>query len=200
MPFAEYGFNKSHAAAYALIAYQTAYLKYYYKEDFIAATMSTELSNTDKLREFVEELKRLKIEIIRPNINLCFADFKSEKNKIFYALSGIKSVGREAVSNLVKEREKNGKFKSLKDFIKRSNPKDINKLQLEGLTKAGAFDDLESNRSTLLNSIPNIIQLNKSLWDEKQSKQNNLFEDSVAKTIYFLVQMKLKNGLIMKYL
>ena len=106
MPFAEYGFNKSHAAAYALIAYQTAFLKYYYKEDFIAATMSTELSNTDKLREFVEELKRLKIEIIRPNINLCFADFKSEKNKIFYALSGIKSVGREAVSNLVKERKK----------------------------------------------------------------------------------------------
>ena len=140
--------------------------------------MSTELSNTDKLREFVEELKRLKIEIIRPNINLCFADFKSEKNKIFYALSGIKSVGREAVSNLVKEREKNGKFKSINDFIKRVNPKDINKLQLEGLTKAGAFDDLESNRSTLLNSIPNIIQLNKSLWDEKQSKQNNLFEDN----------------------
>ena len=178
MPFAEYGFNKSHAAAYALIAYQTAFLKYYYKEDFIAATMSTELSNTDKLREFVEELKRLKIEIIRPNINLCFADFKSEKNKIFYALSGIKSVGREAVSNLVKEREKNGKFKSINDFIKRANPKDINKLQLEGLTKAGAFDDLESNRSALLNSIPNIIQLNKSLWDEKQSKQNNLFEDN----------------------
>ena len=140
--------------------------------------MSTELSNTDKLREFVEELKRLKIEIIRPNINLCFADFKSEKNKIFYALSGIKSVGREAVSNLVKEREKNGKFKSINDFIKRANPKDINKLQLEGLTKAGAFDDLESNRSALLNSIPNIIQLNKSLWDEKQSKQNNLFEDN----------------------
>ncbi len=180
MPFAEYGFNKSHAAAYALIAYQTAYLKYYYKEDFIAATMSTELSNTDKLREFVEELKRLKIEIIRPNINLCFADFKSEKNKIYYALSGIKSVGREAVNNLVKEREKNGKFKSLNDFIKRSNPKDINKLQLEGLTKAGAFDDLESNRSTLLNSIPNIIQLNKSMWDEKQSKQNNLFEDNIS--------------------
>ncbi len=178
MPFAEYGFNKSHAAAYALIAYQTAFLKYYHKEDFIAATMSTELSNTDKLREFVEELKRLKIEIIRPNINLCFSDFKSEKNKIFYALSGIKSVGREAVSNLVKEREKNGKFKSINDFIKRSNPKDINKLQLEGLTKAGAFDDLESNRSTLLNLIPNIIQLNKSLWDEKQSKQNNLFEDN----------------------
>ena len=178
MPFAEYGFNKSHAAAYALIAYQTAYLKFYYKEDFIAATMSTELSNTDKLREFVEELKRLNIEIVRPNINTCFADFKPEKNKIYYALSGIKSVGREAVSNLINERQKNGKFKSINDFIKRSNPKDINKLQLEGLTKAGAFDDLEKNRKALFESIPKIIQLNKSLWEEKESNQNSLFEDS----------------------
>ena len=178
MPFAEYGFNKSHAAAYALIAYQTAYLKFYYKEDFIAATMSTELSNTDKLREFVEELKRLNIEIVRPNINTCFADFKPEKNKIYYALSGIKSVGREAVSNLINERLKNGKFKSLNDFIKRSNPKDINKLQLEGLTKAGAFDDLEKSRKTLFESIPKIIQLNKVLWEEKESNQNSLFEDS----------------------
>ncbi len=175
MPFAEYGFNKSHAAAYALIAYQTAYLKHHHKEDFIAATMSTELSNTDKLRLFVEELKRLNIKIERPNINTCFADFKPEKNKIFYALSGIKSVGKEAVSNLVNERIKNGKFKSLNDFIKRANPKDINKLQLEGLTKAGAFDDLENNRKALIDSIPKIIQFNKSLWEEKQSKQNNLF-------------------------
>ena len=178
MPFAEYGFNKSHAAAYALIAYQTAYLKFYYKEDFIAATMSTELSNTDKLREFVEELKRLNIEIVRPNINTCFADFKPEKNKIYYALSGIKSVGREAVSNLINERLENGKFKSINDFIKRSNPKDINKLQLEGLTKAGAFDDLEKNRKVLFESIPKIIQLNKSLWEEKESNQNSLFADS----------------------
>ena len=178
MPFAEYGFNKSHAAAYALIAYQTAYLKFYYKEDFIAATMSTELSNTDKLREFVEELKRLNIEIVRPNINTCFADFKPEKSKIYYALSGIKSVGREAVSNLINERLENGKFKSINDFIKRSNPKDINKLQLEGLTKAGAFDDLEKNRKALFESIPKIIQLNKSLWEEKESNQNSLFADS----------------------
>ena len=177
-PFAEYGFNKSHAAAYALIAYQTAYLKHYYKEDFIAATMSTELSNTDKLREFVEELKRLNIEIVRPDINKCFADFKPEKNKIYYALSGIKSVGREAVLNLVKEREKNGKFKSLDDFVKRANPKDINKLQLEGLVKAGAFDNLESNRVVLLKSIPKLIQLNKSLWEEKISNQNSLFSDN----------------------
>ena len=185
-PFAEYGFNKSHATAYALIAYQTAYLKKYYPEDFIAATMSTELSNTDKLREFVEELKRLKIEIIRPNINLCFADFKSEKNKIFYALSGIKSVGKEAVSNIIAEREKNGLYKSIKDFIQRVSPKDLNKLQLEGLVKAGAFDSLEKNRSSLFHSIPRLIQLNKKNWEEKASNQNTLFSnESSDENIFF---------------
>jgi len=182
-PFAEYGFNKSHAAAYALIAYQTAYLKHYYKEEFIAATMSTELSNTDKLREFVQELKRLNIEIIRPNINKCYADFKADKNKIYYALSGIKSVGYEAISNVVSERETNGPFKSLEEFIKRVNPKDINKLQLEGLAKAGAFDELCKSRSSLFNSIPKLIQINKSMWEEKNSMQNNLFQENSDKNI-----------------
>ncbi len=185
-PFAEYGFNKSHAAAYALIAYQTAYLKYYYKEDFIAATMSSELSSTDKLREFVEELKRLKIDIVRPNINKCYADFKAENNKIYYALSGIKSVGYEAISNIIKEREKNGIFKSLDDFIERVNPKDINKLQLEGLVKAGAFDEIEKNRIAMLKSIPNLIQINKSISEEKFSNQKNLFDSNSATDIKIL--------------
>ena len=174
-PFAEYGFNKSHAAAYALIAYQTAFLKCYHPEDFIAATMSTELSNTDKLREFVEELKRLKINIVRPCINRSFADFKSEKNKIYYALSAIKSVGKEAISNIIKEREENGKFDSINNFLNRVNPKDLNKLQLEGLVKAGAFDELYNDRSSFLRAIPKIIQENKKLWDEKISNQTSLF-------------------------
>ena len=191
-PFAEYGFNKSHAAAYALIAYQTAYLKNYYPEDFIAATMSTELSNTDKLREFVEELKRLKIKIERPNINKCFEDFKSQKNKIYYSLSAIKSVGKEAIANIVRERLKNGAFKSLKDFIIRVNPKDINKLQLEGLVKAGAFDDLENNRNSLLNSIPKLIQLNKSISEEKLSNQSSLFEKNSKEESYDFELSKVK--------
>ena len=176
-PFAEYGFNKSHAAAYALIAYQTAYLKTYYKEDFIAATMSTELTNTGKLREFVEELKRLKVEVVRPNINSCYAEFKAEKNKIFYGLGAIKSVGFEAVSNIIKEREKNGKFKSLNDFINRINQKDVNKLQLEGLVKAGAFDTFEKNRKKLVNSIPKIIQTIKKINEDKNSNQASLFQN-----------------------
>ena len=176
-PFAEYGFNKSHAAAYALIAFQTAFLKTYFKEEFIAATMSTELTNTSKLREFVDELKRLKVEVVSPNINLCFADFKAERNKIFYGLGAIKNVGFEAVSNLIIEREKNGNYKSLLDFVKRVNPKDINKLQLEGLVKSGVFDELEKNRGLLYHSIPKIIQLNKFHYENKISKQNDLFGD-----------------------
>ena len=179
-PFAEYGFNKSHAAAYALIAYQTAFLKRYYPEDFIAATMSTELSNTDKLREFVEELKRLKINIVRPCINRSFADFKSEKNKIYYALSAIKSVGKEAISNIIKEREENGKFDSINNFLNRVNPKDLNKLQLEGLVKAGVFDELYNDRSSFLRAIPKIIQENKKLWDEKISNQTSLFNSKTG--------------------
>ena len=176
-PFAQYGFNKSHAAAYALIAYQTAYLKTYFKEDFIAATMSTELTNTGKLREFVEELKRLKVEVVRPCINSCFVEFKAETNKIFYGLGAIKSVGFEAISNVVKEREKNGQFDSLSDFISRVDPKDVNKLQLEGLVKAGAFDKLDSNRGKIFDSIPKIIQTIKNNHEDKVNNQTNLFAD-----------------------
>ncbi len=176
-PFAQYGFNKSHAAAYALIAYQTAFLKTYHKEDFIAATMSTELTNTSKLREFVEELKRLKIDIVKPSINKCFSDFKAIDGKIIYGLGAIKNVGLEAISNIVNEREKNGIFKSLIDFINRVNARDVNKLQLEGLVKAGAFDEFEKDRNKILNSIPKIIQQIKNINNDKDNQQTNLFGD-----------------------
>ena len=176
-PFAQYGFNKSHAAAYALIAYQTAFLKTYYKEDFIAATMSTELTNTSKLREFVEELKKLKIEIVKPSINNCFSDFRAINGKLVYGLSAIKNVGSEAIINIINEREKNGKFKSLIDFINRVSAKDVNKLQLEGLVKAGAFDEFDQDRAKILNSIPKIIQQIKNVNDDKDNNQTSLFGD-----------------------
>ena len=99
-PFAEYGFNKSHAAAYAIISYQTAFLKTYYPREFIAASMTMDISNQNKLSEFYEELKRLNVEIIRPDINECFADFRTMDDKFYYALGGIKAVGYEAISNL----------------------------------------------------------------------------------------------------
>jgi len=180
-PFADYGFNKSHAVAYALIAFQTAYLKTYHKEEFIAASMSTTLTNTSKLREYVEELKRLNVEVIRPSINNCFAEFKAETNKIFYGLGAIKSVGFEAISNIVNEREKNGKFKTFTDFINRTDPKDVNKLQLEGLVKAGAFDEIDLNRKKLFEAIPKIIQTIKSKHEEKVSNQKNLFDNITNK-------------------
>ena len=178
-PFAEYGFNKSHAAAYAIISYQTAYLKTYYPKEFIAASMTMDISNQNKLSEFYEELKRLNVETIRPDINECFADFRTIDGKFYYALGGIKAVGYEAISNIVKERDLNGKFESINDFINRVNPKDINKLQLEGLVKAGAFDNLNSNRQAIFNSIPNLILKNKNISENKLANQIDLFSDNI---------------------
>ncbi len=181
-PFAEYGFNKSHAAAYAIISYQTAFLKTYYPKEFIAASMSMDISNQNKLSEFYEELKRLKVEIVRPDINQCFADFRTINDKFYYALGGIKAVGYEAISNIVKERNLNGKFVSINDFINRVNPKDINKLQLEGLVKAGAFDKLNLNRKALFDSIPSMIAKSKNIFENKSANQIDLFsEDEIIK-------------------
>ncbi len=176
-PFAEYGFNKSHAAAYAIISYQTAFLKTYYPKEFIAASMTMDLSNQNKLSEFYEELKRLNIEVVRPDINKCFADFRTIDDKFYYALGGIKAVGFEAISNIVEERILNGNFESINDFINRVNPKDINKLQLEGLVKAGAFDKLNANRQALYNSIPAMIAKNKNIFDNKSANQIDLFSE-----------------------
>ena len=177
-PFAEYGFNKSHAAAYAIVSYQTAYLKTYFPKEFIAASMTMDISNQNKLSEFYEELKRLNIEVIRPDINNCFADFKTDGEKFYYALGAVKAVGYEAVSNIVDERLKNGKFKSIHDFLNRVNPKDINKLQLEGLVKAGAFDNIIENRQSLFNSIPNFITISKNIYENKSINQINLFDQN----------------------
>jgi len=197
-PFAEYGFNKSHAAAYAIIAYQTAYLKTYYAHEFFAASMSMELSNQKKLSEFYEELKRLDINIVRPDINKCFADFTSNGKEFLYALGAIKNVGYEAITNVVKEREKNGKFITLTDFINRVKPKDINKLQLEGLVKAGAFDNLNNNRQSLFNSIPNIILKSKNHFENDLLNQIDLFQEEteiddtyLEKTDYWNTDTKL---------
>ena len=181
-PFAEYGFNKSHAAAYAIIAYQTAFLKTYYPHEFFAASMSMELSNQKKLSEFYEELKRLGINIIRPDINKCYADFSSDGKNFLYALGAIKSVGFEAISKIVEERNKNGVFKDLTDFINRVNPKYINKLQLEGLVKAGGFDNLYKNRHSLYNSIPNIILKSKNIFENNSVNQIDLFQEDNDET------------------
>ncbi len=187
-PFAEYGFNKSHAAAYAIIAYQTSYLKTHHTHEFFSASMSMELSNQSKLSEFYEELNRLNINIIRPDINSCFADFKSDGKNFYYALGALKNVGYEAINNIVKERQNNGPFISMNDFIKRVNPKDINKLQLEGLVKAGAFDKINNNRQSLNNSIPNLILKSKNYFENESANQIELFSTNNDKDDKFLDQ------------
>ncbi len=176
-PFAEYGFNKSHAAAYAIISYQTAFLKTYYPKEFIGASMTMDISNQNKLSEFYEELKRLNVDVVRPDVNECFADFRAIDDKFYYALGGIKAVGYEAISNVVKERTENGKFKSINDFLNRVIPKDMNKLQLEGLVKAGAFDSINENRQSLFDSIPNFILKTKNIFENKSANQIDLFSE-----------------------
>ena len=175
-PFAEYGFNKSHAAAYAIIAYQTAFLKCYFPNEFFSASMTMDISSQSKLGEFYEELNRLDINVERPNINKCYADFRSDNENFYYALGAIKNVGFEAISNIVEERKKNGEFKSINNFIERINPKNLNKLQLEGLVKAGAFDSLVDNRQSLYDSIPSLILKSKNIFENKSINQINLFE------------------------
>jgi DNA polymerase-3 subunit alpha len=155
--------------------------------------MSNELSNTDKLSEFFEELKRLKIKIQKPCINECFAEFVPKENNLFYALGAIKNVGFEAISQVVKERNKNGKFKSVSDFINRVNPKNINKLQLEGLVKAGAFDSIFENRRALFDNIPNIIQTSKNIHENKANNQSSLFAEDIHKISYLMHDKNLPN-------
>ena len=116
--------------------------------------------------------------MIRPNINVSYTDFRAINNKIYYGLGAIKNVGSVAVSQIIKEREQNGKFKSIFDFIKRIDPKNINKLQLEGLIKAGAFDDFDKNRRRLVESVPTIISTAKNIFENKIAKQNSLFDES----------------------
>ena len=188
-PFAEYGFNKSHAAAYAVIAYQTAYLKTYYPHEFFVASMSMELSNQKKLSEFFEELKRLSIPIIRPDINKSFANFSSDGKNFYYALGAIKNVGFDSISNVINERVKNGEFKNLSDFINRIDPKDVNKLQLEGLVQAGAFDQINNNRQSLFNSIPSIILKSKNIYENRSLNQIDLFGEQETDLTNFLVNI-----------
>ena len=126
----------------------------------------------------MEELKRLKVEIIKPSINKCFAEFKAIDGKIYYGLGAIKNVGFEAISNIIRERENNGKFKSFENFMNRVNTKDVNKLQLEGLTKAGVFDEFNLDRNRIFSSIPKIIQQIKNINADKDTQQTNLFGDN----------------------
>ena len=159
--FAKYAFNKSHAAAYAVLSYQTAYLKAYYPEEFMAATLNSYLGNLDKVPYYVEECRRLNIEILKPDINKSETKFtvstEDGKRKIRFGMGSIKNVGTAAVDTIVKEREKNGSYKSFTDFCERIQGEAVNKKCIESLIKAGVFDEFEQTRSTLMASFEEIL-------------------------------------------
>ena len=181
--FAGYGFNKSHAAAYALVAYQTAFLKANYAVEFLAASMTYDLGNTDKLDTFRQELKRLDIPLLPPDINRSAADFAVETlepaaNGVRYALGAVKGVGVEAMRSLVAERDAHGVFCSLADFAGRIDAGAVNRRQLENLIRGGAFDGLEPNRARLLHGADRLVRQAHAAAEERASNQVNLFGDT----------------------
>ncbi len=173
--FAEYGFNKSHAAAYSLISYQTAYLKAHYPVEFMCAIMDFDITNTDKISFYSEEVKKMGFKVLPPDINFSNAQFKVEDGNIRFALSGIKGVGEANMRAIEEERARGGKFKSLSDFIHRVDIKQINRKQIEQLIKGGAFDCLEPNRQKLFVNIDNILRHMASASELKTSSQTSLF-------------------------
>src|SRR3982075_2624083 len=172
--FADYGFNKSHAAAYALVAYQTAYMKANYPVEFLAASMTYDMANTDKLAEFRAEAQRLKIKVEPPSVNRSDVMFEVEGNTIFYALAALKGVGREAVKAIVEARGEKP-FRDLTDFSARVNPRAINKRVLESLAAAGAFDALEGNRARVHAGVDVILAAAQRRHEDAEIGQNDMF-------------------------
>jgi DNA polymerase-3 subunit alpha len=175
-PFAGYGFNKSHAAGYALIAYQTAYLKAIFPTEFMAALMSCDSDNTDKIVREIEECRHMKIEVLPPDVNESFTRFTVVGNKkIRFGLSAIKGVGAGSIQSILEARgEDEIKFSSLEDFVKRVNQKVINKKTIEALAKAGAMDSL-AERNLILENFENIVSFVKENDTHKNTGQTDLF-------------------------
>jgi DNA polymerase III alpha subunit len=175
--FAGYGFNKSHSAAYAMITFQTAYLKAHYPAEFMASLLSTESRNMDKIALYVEETKSMGIEILSPNIDKSQKGFsilkKGKKEQVLFGLEGIKGVGESAVETIING-QKNGKFTDIPDFLNRVKP---NKGTLESLIKAGAFDETPYNRRTLLGNIEKIVQFSSEVGKIQKSASDGLFGD-----------------------
>ena len=173
--FASYGFNKSHAAAYSLISYQTAYLKAHYPVEFLCAVMSLDITNTEKLLLYKEECKKMGFEVLKPDINKSGADFAVEDGNIRYALGAIKGVGAANMQAIEDERRAHGPYKDLSDFIHRTDIKQINRRQMEQLAKAGAFDCLDKNRGKIFANIETIMQHIAAASELKTSSQASLF-------------------------
>lgn len=186
--FASYAFNKSHAAAYALISYQTAYLKNKYPSAYMASLLTSVLSNTDKINEYIDYCKNKNINVLPPNINTGNIGFTQFGKDVNFGLLAIKNLGKGVLENIIKEREENGNFTSLQNFIERMHGKDINKRAVENLIKSGAFDTFANNRREMLNSFEKIMDIvsdndkrnikgQMSLFSMYEDEQNSLLQE-----------------------
>ncbi|KAF0715671.1 DNA polymerase III subunit alpha, partial [Aphis craccivora] len=174
--FAGYGFNKSHSVAYALVSYQTLWLKTYYPAEFIASTMNSDIDNIEKIIVLVHETFNMKLKIISPNINLSKYEFYVDNfNNIIYGLGAIKGIGENSIKSIIEERDKNGYFYDLFDFCTRCDPNKINRRILEKLIMSGSFDSINEDRNYLLNLIENAIKISKEHMRIKNNRQASLF-------------------------
>ncbi len=186
MDFASYAFNKSHAAAYAVIAYQTAWLKCYYPVEFIAALLNSFMGSSDKISQYVHECRKLDIEVLPPDINESDVRFTVVNGKIRFGLAAVKNVGENAVRTIIDERNGNGNFKSFRDFLERVDGKDVNKRCIESLIKSGAFDSLGVYRSKLMAVYEKMMEGIANLRKKSMEGQLSIFDmasnDNDAKT------------------
>ncbi|MGZ5985217.1 MAG: DNA polymerase III subunit alpha, partial [Caulobacteraceae bacterium] len=173
--FAGYGFNKSHAAAYAVVSYQTAWLKANAPVEFFAASMSLDISNTDKLAVFYQDAKRFGVPVRAPDVNRSDADFEVEEGEVLYALGAIRNVGLEAMKHLVAVRREGGPFRDLFDFVERVDPRMVNRRALENLARAGAFDTIHPNRAQIMAAAEDLLAYGQSVAAERASSQVSLF-------------------------
>ncbi|WP_449375873.1 DNA polymerase III subunit alpha, partial [Bosea thiooxidans] len=188
--FADYGFNKSHAAAYAVVAFQTAYLKANYPVEFLAASMTLDMGNTDKLSEFRRDAERLGIKVERPAINRSGVEFDVAEGKIFYALGAIKGVGRAAVESVVTARQSGGPFRDLADLARRIDTKLVNRRTLEALIAAGALDELEEDRARAMAAIDGMLALSNRVRDEAAAGQFDLLGGGVVQEAFRIPQVE----------
>ena len=178
--FADYGFNKSHSAPYALLTYQTAYLKANYPVEFLAASMTLEMGNTDKLAEFRAEAERLSIKVEPPSVNRSGVEFDVEGNTIYYALAALRGVGKQAVETVISARS-DKPFTDLGDFARRINPRAVNKRVLESLAASGAFDALEPNRARAYAAVDTVMGAAQRAHENESVGQNELFAGPATK-------------------
>jgi DNA polymerase-3 subunit alpha len=180
--FARYGFNRSHSASYAMLAYRSAYLKAHYPVEFMAASMSSEMDNTDRIRVFMQECRRLSISVDPPDVNASRAAFTAKEDRILFGLSAVKNVGEGAVDAVIKAREEGGPFKTLFDFTGRVDGRAVNRRALEALIMSGAFEGVDGHRRQMLDAIGEAVAYGARVAEDRRKGQSSLFGDATGQT------------------